>query len=201
MCFRPVQRAHHLGRHLAVVVEHEVVAGEQPGQRVGRHFELLVHRHRRIVGTHHATEHVRQIVHRIEKQPLHRIPRRLRAQSAQAGVTRQWRGILLASALPAACDQAIAATTCPRASRGTAARAASPRDRPAVERRRAAACSAGCRRDIGRVPASALRAGSRCARSSPRSGARWALARACCCGSRATCRGPRRRWMRRGGRA
>ena len=41
---------HDFGRHLAVIVEHEVVAGEQPGQRVGRHLELFVHRHRRVVG-------------------------------------------------------------------------------------------------------------------------------------------------------
>jgi hypothetical protein len=65
---------HDFGRQLAVVVEHEIVAGKQSGQRIGRHLELFVYCHRRVIRAHHAMEHLRQIVHGIEKQALHHIP-------------------------------------------------------------------------------------------------------------------------------
>ena len=71
MCFRPVQCRIDLGRHLRVIVEHEIVPGQHPGQILRPHLLLLVDRDRRVVGADDAGEHLGQIVDGIQEQTLH----------------------------------------------------------------------------------------------------------------------------------
>ncbi len=72
MCFRPVHGAHRLGRHLRMVVEAEIVAGEQAGQFLGPYLAMLVHGHRRVARPGDVAEHRGQIIHGIQKQAFHR---------------------------------------------------------------------------------------------------------------------------------
>src|SRR6185437_6177286 len=67
--------AHRLGRHLRVVVQHKIVAGDHARHLVRTDLAPLVHRDGRIVRQYHAGEHRRQVIHGIKEQTLHPTPR------------------------------------------------------------------------------------------------------------------------------
>jgi len=69
----PAALGHHLGRHIGVVVEANIVAGEQPRQ-VGGSKWIAVDRDRRVVGTLHAGKHRRQLVVAVDEDRFHGRP-------------------------------------------------------------------------------------------------------------------------------
>ncbi len=77
--------AHRRGRHLAVVIEHEVVAAEQGGEFFGGDVGAFLDIDGGVVGAHHAPEHIRQIIHRVHEDAAHPFPRFRSGHSAQAG--------------------------------------------------------------------------------------------------------------------
>ena len=185
---------HHLGRHLAVVVEHEVVAGEQAGQRLAaapRAARSPSPADRR-GAPRGGTRPPDRPPHRETAPSSH--PPRFRAASAQADCfgNRRTGAIAVSSALPRHAADPVSTAPMPRApaSPRTAPRRALPRG---ARRGRRASRAARTRRTPA-LPPAGLR---RHRRGLGRAGARAS----CCCGSRATCRGPKPRWTRRAGRA
>ena len=63
--------AHRLGRHLRMIVQHEVVAGEQAGQFFGRDAAAFLDIDMGVVGADDLAEYRREIVDRIHEQTLH----------------------------------------------------------------------------------------------------------------------------------
>ena len=54
-----------------MIVQHEIVAGQQTWQRLRRNVALFVHYHRRIVRAHDAGENRGEVVDGIHEQALH----------------------------------------------------------------------------------------------------------------------------------